>query len=86
MSQQNASNECRAFIAGFRTAVLATSSDDGSPHASYAPFVFSGPSFYVFVSNLAVHTRNLIFQKQKFLCLLKKLKRPVLFVKIFALR
>lgn len=47
------------FIAGFSTATIATVSPEGEPLASYAPFIFSENKFYIFVSQLAAHTRNL---------------------------
>lgn len=39
---------------------LATVDGDGRPHASYAPFVTSENDFYVYVSQLSEHTRNLL--------------------------
>jgi putative heme iron utilization protein len=52
--------EARAFMAGFKTLLLATANADGKPLASYAPFV-TGPdqSFYIYVSGLSQHTRDL---------------------------
>ena len=48
------------FISGFKTVNLATVSSDGQPLASYAPFVSEDGAFYIYVSQLAAHTRNLI--------------------------
>ncbi|MBT3784979.1 HugZ family protein [bacterium] len=43
-----------------RSLILSTSSAEGIPHSSYAPFVASTPEdFYIFVSDLARHTSNL---------------------------
>lgn len=41
--------------------MIATVSPEGEPLASYAPFVFSENKFFIFVSQLAAHTRNLSF-------------------------
>ncbi|MEZ6136691.1 MAG: pyridoxamine 5'-phosphate oxidase family protein [Pirellulaceae bacterium] len=56
--------EARSFINECQTAVLATVSPEGAPLASYAPFVFHEESFYILVSNLAAHTRNLTTSTQ----------------------
>lgn len=48
------------FIAGFRSAQLATVSPDGWPESSYAPFVRLNGVWYVYLSELAQHTRNLL--------------------------
>ncbi|MFQ5755588.1 MAG: HugZ family protein [Acidiferrobacterales bacterium] len=52
--------DARAFMAGFKTLLMATANADGGPLASYAPFV-SGldQSFYIYVSGLSKHTRDL---------------------------
>ncbi len=42
------------------TLQLATVGGDGLPHASYAPFVPGGNDFFVYVSELSEHTRNLL--------------------------
>lgn len=52
--------ELQAFRRQFESLVLATVNEDGSPHASYAPFVRDPQGFfYVYVSALAGHSRNL---------------------------
>ncbi|MGI9333548.1 MAG: HugZ family protein [Gammaproteobacteria bacterium] len=52
--------EARTFMSGVRTLVLGTVSAGGEPEASYAPFVHrAGEGFYVYVSELSRHTRNL---------------------------
>jgi heme iron utilization protein len=49
------------FIEQFESLILATVSADGFPHASYAPFVRDeAKNFYLYVSGLATHTRNLL--------------------------
>lgn len=47
------------FVRTRKSLTLATVSDTGEPHASYAPFLWHGQKFYIFVSQLAVHTKNL---------------------------
>lgn len=44
----------------FETLQLATVSHDGLPDISYAPFVSNNDCFYIFISELAAHTRNLL--------------------------
>ena len=52
--------EAARFRTGFRSVMLATVDADGTPEASYAPYVAGADgSFYLFVSGLARHTRNL---------------------------
>lgn len=47
------------FIAPFQSVVLGTLDEDGRPFSSYAPFVHHDGRFYVFISDLAKHARNL---------------------------
>ncbi|SFB90592.1 hypothetical protein SAMN05660443_0851 [Marinospirillum celere] len=49
-----------AFIQAGRACMLATTSPEGLPEASYAPCFYHQGSFYIFVSELASHTRNLL--------------------------
>lgn len=56
------------FITGFRSVILATSDTSGSPESSYAPFIRHEGIFYIFVSELAIHTRNMLANPQA--CLL----------------
>lgn len=52
--------EAARFRAGFRSVMLATIDSDGSPEASYAPYVAgTNGCFYLFVSGLARHAGNL---------------------------
>jgi len=46
----------------FETLQLATINNDGFPEISYAPFVAHNDCFYIFISELAAHTRNLLEQ------------------------
>lgn len=53
--------ECRRLIASQKTLLLSTCSSNNQPDISYAPFVFDEKaSFYIFISELAMHTRNLL--------------------------
>ncbi|MGE0225820.1 MAG: HugZ family protein [Acetobacteraceae bacterium] len=52
--------EAERFRAGFRSVMLATVDADGGPEASYAPYITDANGcFYLCVSGLARHTRNL---------------------------
>lgn len=39
---------------------LSTLGEDGNPHSGYTPFVFDGKDIIVFVSQLSLHTRDLL--------------------------
>jgi putative heme iron utilization protein len=52
------------FILSFDTLILATVSGGGVPEASYAPFIRIAGVWYVFISELAQHTQNLIATPQ----------------------
>lgn len=45
---------------GLETLLLATISDEGFPEISYASYVEDDNCFYIFISELASHTRNLL--------------------------
>lgn len=48
------------FPEKFQSVILATVSDQGVPHSSYAPFVMdSDKNMYILASTLAIHTQNL---------------------------
>jgi putative heme iron utilization protein len=51
--------EALAFPAAFDSLLLATADAEGRPHASYAVHLAADGCFYVYVSGLAAHTRNL---------------------------
>lgn len=40
--------------------IMATLNEDGSPHSSYTPFCLNDTDYLVLVSELALHTRNLL--------------------------
>lgn len=53
--------EANAFLERFKTLLLATVSEDGRPDCSYAPFLRDEQRhLYIFVSELAQHTKNLL--------------------------
>jgi putative heme iron utilization protein len=53
--------EAGAFLGRFRSLIMATSSADAVPDASYAPFVrIDDNAFYVNLSDLSTHTSNLL--------------------------
>jgi putative heme iron utilization protein len=52
--------EAERFRAGFRSVMMATVSPAGEPDASYAPYIADADHrFFICVSGLARHTRNL---------------------------
>ena len=65
---QQALREFHAFVASFDSVMLATvnaeegntQSDAAIPEASYAPVLVHEGRYYIFVSELALHTRNLL--------------------------
>ena len=52
--------DCQAFPSRFSTVHLATVGSDGMPEASYAPFVQIDGRYYIYLSELARHTQNLL--------------------------
>jgi putative heme iron utilization protein len=51
--------EAQALAAGFESLLLATADGAGRPHASYAVHVAEPDGYYIYISGLAAHTRNL---------------------------
>ncbi|MDH5464461.1 MAG: pyridoxamine 5'-phosphate oxidase family protein [Thiovulaceae bacterium] len=47
------------FIKDFKSVTLATVNEEFFPHASFAPFVHLNHKYYIFISKLAQHTKNL---------------------------
>lgn len=47
------------FIKDFQSAVLGTLDEKALPFGSYAPFVHHEHRFYIFISNVAKHAKNL---------------------------
>lgn len=65
--------EIAAFRSHFSVIFLATVDADGQPESSHAPFVMDDQgSFYVLISGLARHTRNLMVNPQASALLLEE--------------
>ncbi|WP_345976132.1 pyridoxamine 5'-phosphate oxidase family protein [Sulfurimonas sp. HSL3-7] len=47
------------FIAPFKSVVIGTLDSEGRPFSSYAPFVHYDHRFYIFISDIASHAKNL---------------------------
>jgi putative heme iron utilization protein len=57
--------DCHKLIASQQTLLLSTATANGTPDISYAPFVQDQAGcFYIFVSELASHTANLLLNPQ----------------------
>ena len=60
-SRQQASDNANQLIQSQQTLLLSTVSATAQPECSYAPYVRDGQGvFYIFVSELAVHTQNML--------------------------
>ena len=51
--------DLHTFIQGFKSVTLATLDEEGEPFSSYAPFVYHEKRYYIFISDIARHARNL---------------------------
>jgi hypothetical protein len=52
---------CASLIEEMHSLQLSTVGPDGVPHCGYTPYLYRAPhSFYIFVSQLAAHTRHLL--------------------------
>ena len=61
MTDEQTASVCARLIEHMRSLQLSTVGADGVPHCGYTPYLHRGPSnFYIFVSQLAAHTRNLL--------------------------
>lgn len=47
------------FVCGFQSLVIGSLDENGFPFSSYAPFVYDEHRYYVFISDIAAHARNL---------------------------
>lgn len=52
--------EIREFRDGAKTLVLATVDASGNPNVSYAPFALLKDGYYILISEMARHTKNLL--------------------------
>ena len=57
--QQRLEPEIQAFRDACRSLMLATVDADGMPNVSYAPFALGPEGYYVLISDIARHARNL---------------------------
>lgn len=64
MDTQQVLDDCLRLQQGFNSVLLSTVNLQAEPLASYAPYVCHQGSFYVFVSELAAHTQNMLDTKQ----------------------
>ena len=53
-------DDLEQLASNFSTLLIATTSDSGEPNASYAAYVELNGAFYIYVSELSIHTRNLL--------------------------
>jgi heme oxygenase (biliverdin-IX-beta and delta-forming) len=61
MNDEQPATVCASLINGMQSLQLSTVGVDGIPHCSYTPYLHRAPSsFYIFVSQLAAHTRHLL--------------------------
>ena len=61
MTDEQPARVCASLIEDMCSLQLSTVGPDGIPHCGYTPYLYRAPgSFYIFVSQLAAHTRNLL--------------------------
>lgn len=53
-------HEVELFLETFQTLIMASLTPDGTPHASTAPYVRVENDFYILISTIAQHGRNLL--------------------------
>lgn len=53
-------NEVDYFLNSFKTCMMASLTPDGKAYASTAPFAREGNAFYILISTIAQHGRNLL--------------------------
>ena len=47
------------YLNSFKSTVLSTIDENGAPFTSYAPFIKNENKYYVYISSIAKHSRNL---------------------------
>lgn len=60
MNDKNPADTCDALKSRMRTLQLATIGENNEPHCGYTPFIYDGKDLIIFISQLAVHTRDLL--------------------------
>ena len=64
--------DCRQLIASQQTLLLSTCASNNQPDISYAPFAVDDKGrFYIFISDLAMHTENLRSQSKAAIMFIK---------------
>lgn len=58
--EEKAADALDQLLAGMQSLQLSTVGEDGEPHSGYTPFMMDGSQVVVFVSQLALHTRDLL--------------------------
>lgn len=56
--------EVELFLETFQTLIMASVTSEGEPHASTAPYIRMGNDFYILISTVAQHGRNLLNSKK----------------------
>lgn len=60
MSDKDPAEVCEALKQRMSTLQLATLGENNEPHCGYTPFIHDGKDLIIFISQLAVHTRDLL--------------------------
>lgn len=60
MNERNPAAVYEALKLRMRTLQLATLGENNEPHCGYTPFIHDGKDLIIFISQLAVHTRDLL--------------------------
>jgi putative heme iron utilization protein len=49
----------KTFLENIQTAVIGSLNEAGHPFSSYAPYVYDNNHFYIYISDIATHSKNL---------------------------
>jgi heme iron utilization protein len=49
----------KEFIANIQTAIIGTLDQNNLPFSSYAPYIYDANRFYVYISDIATHAKNI---------------------------
>lgn len=47
------------FLSNIKTAVIGTIDKDNRPFSSYAPYIYDNNRFYIYISDIATHAKNI---------------------------
>jgi len=64
MDTDKVAQACDTLKSTMRSVQLATVGEDGIPHCGYTPFVLDEHELIIFVSQLALHTRDMLNNRQ----------------------